>query len=314
MKSAVITGATSMIGVALVKECIKNNVKVLAIVRKNSKHRNRIPKSEFVKVCEAGLEELEQIFEAEYYDVFYHLAWTGTSKSERDNPIIQEKNIAYTLQAVELAHRLGCKKFVGAGSQAEYGKVDGVILPEMRVAPVLAYGVAKYAAGKFSEKLCREYSMIHVWARIFSVYGCLDNERTMLNYAIDCFKENGIPKFSAATQMWDYLYEEDAGKIFYLLGKCVEKSKVYCVANGNARPLKEYILELQNAWGNAKCEFASENSDEVIGLQADITELIDDIGYTPATEFCDGIKKVVEYKKMQKSAGINNGMTLLENI
>lgn len=300
MRRVVITGATSMIGVALIKECIKNGITVLAITRKNSGHMNRLPQSQLLRVYECDISQLERISLEEEYDVFYHLAWTGTSKSERDNPIIQEKNIAYTLQAVELAHRLGCKKFIGAGSQAEYGKVDGVILPGTRVAPVIAYGVAKYAAGKFSEKLCREYSMIHVWTRIFSVYGCLDNEGTMLNYAIDCFEQNEMAKFSAATQMWDYLYEEDAGKIFYLLGKCVAKSKVYCVANGNARPLKEYILELQNAWGNAKCEFASENSDEVIGLQADITELIDDIGYTPATEFCDGIKKVVEYKKCKR--------------
>ena len=42
----VVTGATSMIGVALIKECIKNSDQVLAIVRKGTKRLNRLPKSD----------------------------------------------------------------------------------------------------------------------------------------------------------------------------------------------------------------------------------------------------------------------------
>ena len=43
MKRVVVTGATSMIGVALIKECIKNGVEVLAIVRRQSVNLNRLP-------------------------------------------------------------------------------------------------------------------------------------------------------------------------------------------------------------------------------------------------------------------------------
>lgn len=37
MKKIVITGATSMIGIALIEQCIKKNIEVLAIVRKKLK-------------------------------------------------------------------------------------------------------------------------------------------------------------------------------------------------------------------------------------------------------------------------------------
>lgn len=298
MESAVITGATSMIGIALMNECVKNQVRVLAIVRKNSKHRKYLPKSELITVYEAELEELEQISDIGQYEVFYHLAWAGTNKAGREDVQIQTINIESTISAVRLAHRLGCRKFIGAGSQAEYGQVNGIISPQTNVAPITAYGIAKYAAGKLSEELCIQYGIIHVWARVFSVYGSLDNEETMLNYAMKCFRKHETAHFSAATQMWDYLYEEDAGRVFFLLGEYIEDSKIYCVANGNARPLREYIMELKKIWGeDAKCEFAIQDKKSSIGLQADISDLTHDIHYVPSTTFETGISKVIKIKK-----------------
>lgn len=298
MDRVVISGATSMIGVALIKECIKNRIEVFAIVRKNSVHIGRLPKSELIKVYECELDQLQDIECNKSYDVFYHLAWEGTNKKDRSNAVVQEKNIAYTLQATKLAYRLGCRKFIGAGSQAEYGQVNGVISPQTNVVPITAYGIAKYAAGKLSEKLCMQYGIIHVWARVFSVYGSLDNEETMLNYAMRCFRKHEVAQFSAATQMWDYLYEEDAGRVFFLLGEYIEDSKIYCVANGNARPLREYIMELKKIWGeDAKCEFAIQDKKSSIGLQADISDLTHDIHYVPSTTFETGISKVIKIKK-----------------
>ena len=118
MKRIVVTGATSMIGIALIEECIKNDVEVLAIIRKNSNRLYRLPQSELLHIVECDLDELETISSEKSYDVFYHLAWAYTSKEYRDDPILQEKNIRYTLDAVNLAKKLGCGKFVGAGYTA----------------------------------------------------------------------------------------------------------------------------------------------------------------------------------------------------
>lgn len=289
-----------MIGIALINECIKNNVEVLAIVRRQSTHLCRLPESDLVKIFECNLNELHTITDVKKkYDVFYHFAWDHTSKENRDNPILQEYNIKYTLDAVMLAKRLGCHKFIGAGSQAEYGRVDSIITPDTDVKPVISYGIAKYAAGELSGKLCRQQGMIHIWGRVFSVYGRYDNEGTMLVYAIDQFLKGETAKFSSATQLWDYLHEDDAGKIFYLIGQCIENDQVYCIASGRSKPLKDFILELKDIFGSAaKCEFA-EKTDEgsLISLQADIRTLIEDIEFTPQTMFRKGIEDMVQYRK-----------------
>lgn len=311
MKRVVITGATSMLGIALIKECIKNDIKVLAIVRRQSANLSRLPKSALIEVCECGLEELESVAARDKeYDVFYHFAWDYTSKATRDNPSLQERNIKYTMDAVDAAKRLGCSKFIGAGSQAEYGKVDALITADTPTAPVISYGIAKYAAGKLSEKLCTEYGMIHIWGRVFSVYGRYDNAGTMLSYAIEQFMKKEPARFSTATQPWDYLHEDDAGKIFYLLGEKIQENRVYRVASGKTRILKEYILELKRLFGqDAVCCFASETESlGNLGLQVDIGDLVEDIGYEPMISFEEGVLDMIKYRKQTFIGGYKNNL------
>lgn len=316
LKKAVITGATSMIGVAVIRECIKYNIEVLAIVQRGSKKIGRIPDSPLIKICECNLEELHRLFgeqgagevaeevagenaAGEGYDVFYHLAWGFTGKQTRDNPVLQAQNIQYTMDAVELARRLGCQKFIGAGSQAEYGIVHEVIDSRTKAAPVSAYGISKHAAGLLTAKLCAQYQMTHIWGRIFSVYGCNDSEETMLSYAVNRFLRQEKAQFSAATQYWDYLFEEDAGKILYLLGERAQRSGCYRIASGQSRPLKEFILELRDLFpGNPECAFDKDtDTGHLVSLQVDIEDLVREIGFCPEVTFGDGIKRVIMYWK-----------------
>ena len=295
MKRIIITGATSMLGVALIEECVAHGIEVVALVRRNSSKTTVLPSSPFVTVIEADLNDLKSIAYEKSCDVFYHFAWAATSKETRDDPQSHLKNVQYTLDAVELARRVGCKVFVGAGSQAEYGIYNGKLAPDTRVDPLSSYGIAKYGAGKFSQKLCDQYGMSHIWTRIFSVYGEHDSENTMIQYALRQFRAGKPAQFSAATQQWNYLYEADAGKIFYLLGEKNVPSGTYCVASEDTRPLKDFILEMQQVYGNdAQCIFAPPSNEKMVSLDPDITSLVEAIGWRPQTSFAEGIRKIIE--------------------
>jgi nucleoside-diphosphate-sugar epimerase len=123
MKKIVITGATGMIGSAIIRQALENDIEVLCIVRKDTNRFGNIPKSEKIKILFADLSEYAFLDTSEKYDVFFHLAWDKTFGTSRDDVDIQLQNIQFTLDAVRLAQRLGCSVFVGAGSQAEYGVV-----------------------------------------------------------------------------------------------------------------------------------------------------------------------------------------------
>ena len=309
MKAVIVTGATSMLGIATVQECVKNSIRVIALSRINSRRKKYLPQSELLSLIECDLSELNRIeLPKEDYDVFYHFGWGFTDRSTRDDPILQSKNIGYTLDAVQMAHKYGCKKFLGAGSQAEYGFHNEKIAEDTPVTPEVCYGYAKYAAGKLAEKLCDELGIICIWTRTFSVYGRYDSENTMIPYALRQYRKGEIAQFSSGMQMWDFLFEEDAGKYFFLLGEKADRSIVVNVASGVAKPLKEYIGEMADVLnaGNKGKPFRYElgKKEEGIspkGIYPDVNRLREVTGYVPQVGFAEGIRKIQKFEAEEKN-------------
>lgn len=297
MKKIIVTGATSMIGTALIESAVKKGTEVYALVRPNTNRGDRIISSDLVRIVSGTLENIHEVQGIPLdCDVFYHFAWAGTEKSQRDDPVIQARNIHYTLEAVKLANKCGCKKFIGAGSQAEYGPTQGVIDSNTRFAPTTSYGATKFAAGLLSRKMCEKLGIIHIWGRIFSVYGPHDNEGTMLCYAIDKFSKREKASFSSATQMWNYLFESDAGEIFYQIGNKIDENSVYRIANRKSQPLRRYIESISQVMGAEDlCAFAkAEDKSQAYGIETCDDMLFNDIDYEPQITFEEGIKRMIE--------------------
>ena len=137
-----ITGATSMLGVATIKICVLNNISVLAFVRKDSSRIKRLPLSPLVKIIECDLTQMKEFEDNSLSaDVFIHFGWAFTDKTGRNDVLKQLENVQYTIDAVHLAKRLGCRKFIGAGSQAEYGTPNVRLKADTPVNPLISYGV-----------------------------------------------------------------------------------------------------------------------------------------------------------------------------
>lgn len=295
MKKVVLTGATSMIGISLIEECLIHNCKVIALCRCNSQNLSRLPESENVQVVNCGLDKLQDLGEAAIgsCDVFYHIAWTDTDKTGRLNPRLQDRNVGYTLDAVELAYRLGCKKFVGIGSQAEYGiHVDSQTGPDSPVMPQIAYGVSKYAAGKLGAIRARQLGIDFFWIRVFSVYGPNDMPGTLVRSTLEKMLCHEHCAFTQGSHQWDYLYSRDAGKALYLIGERAVGSKVYCLGSGQGRPLREYIETMRDIAAPGMELRLGEMpypAGGCMSICADISSLSRDTGWEPKTDFKDGI-------------------------
>lgn len=302
MKKIIITGPTGSIGLALIKQCIQNNIQVTAVCRPGSGRIQRIPEDERVQVVECPLNRLADLEEQldSGYDVFYHFGWDGTFGNSRNNMQGQLTNIQYTLDAVELADKLKCRAFIGAGSQAEYGRVEGLLSAATPVNPENGYGIAKLCAGQMSRILCRQKNIRHIWTRILSIYGPGDGEATMVMSTIGKLLKGEVPDFTKSEQMWDYLYSEDAAKALFLLGDKGQDGKTYCIGSGQAKPLREYIEIIRDsinpgaALGIGNIPYSDK---QVMYLCADIQELKNDTGFTVDYTFEDGVKKTIEWYK-----------------
>ena len=296
MKKIVITGATGMIGSSLAKCALDQNMEVLCIVRKDSSRLGNLPKSERLKVIFSGQEDYAHLDILESYDVFYHLAWDKTFGASRDDTDTQTANIRYTLDAVRLAKRLGCKKFIGAGSQAEYGLVSEPLKSEMRVNPESGYGVAKYTAGKLSRLLCSQLDMQFNWVRILSTYGPADSAHTLIMYTIHELLSGRSPEFTKCEQIWDYLYCDDAARAFLAVGEKGIDGKTYPLGSGNGRKLSEYLEIIRDIIApDIPLQFGKKDyyPHQPMYLCADISDLTNDTGWKPEISFEEGINTMI---------------------
>lgn len=300
MKRVIITGPTGAIGIALIQELLKHDIPVTAVCHRGSKRISRLPVSEQLTVVECNLDELSGLPDMlEYnYDVFYHLAWACTTGDSRNNIQAQLQNLQYTMDAVETARDLGCKRFVGAGSQAEYGRYEGMLNAGTPVFPENAYGMAKLAAGQMSRIRCEQLGMEHIWTRVLSVYGPYDGEGTLIISLIRQLLRGESPKCTKGEQIWDYIYAKDAGRAFYLLGDRGQNGRVYCIGSGKGRLLAEYMKEVRNRInpklhiGFGKIPYGDK---QVMHLCADITELQNDTGFTIQYSFEQGIQETIDW-------------------
>lgn len=299
----VITGATSTIGVAIINEAIDRGIEVLAVCNVNSNKMTRLPKSELVCVIESDISDYDNLFTEsstkENYDAFFHLAWLSSINNEqRDQCYPQAKNVLYALDAVNLAERLGCKVFVGSGSQAEYGRTDKVLTEELSPQPESAYGMAKLCAGQMTRMLCKNKGIRHIWPRILSVYGpCCDNH-TVVQYTIKSLCEGKKPALSGGDQIWDFLYSKDIACAMLALAEFGKDGEIYCVGSGHAEPLKNYLYKIRDVI-NPDLELGlgeiPYNDKTVMHLEADISKLKLDTGFSPQYSFDQGIRETVNW-------------------
>ena len=297
-KRICITGAGGMIGTALTDYALRQGDDVLALVRPGG--RCDFPAHAHLQVKPCALSELSGFADDMPCDAFVHLGWASTYGGARDDVASQIQNIAYTADAVSLAHRLGCKVFLFAGSQAEYGLCSEPLRGDTPPFPRTGYGIAKLAAGRLSALQSGQLGMRHVHARILSVYGAKDRPQTLVSTCIDRMSRGEAPQLSECTQIWDFLHVHDAARALYLLLRSGRDGAIYPVGSGQARPLRDYVLEIQRATGCKRTpQFGARPlaPDAVRYLCADLSELTKDTGFVPELSFRDGIAQILRERK-----------------
>lgn len=94
--------------------------------------------------------------------MFFHFGWANTAASMRDNISIQNPNVMHACDVVEIAKRLGCHTFIGAGSQAEFGKHNETLCEKTLCTPETAYGIIKLSACYATELVCKQNGIKHM--------------------------------------------------------------------------------------------------------------------------------------------------------
>lgn len=250
MNTYIVTGATSFIGLSVCRILLEESNIVYAICRKNSVNLSKLLLHKNLKIIYSNFEEIDSIIsQIPKADVFINLAWAGTKHLERNNVDIHSENVNNTLNAIKVAHKIGCKLFVEAGSQAEYGFIPEHIKETSICKPETEYGKAKLKIRILGEQISLELGMKYLHLRIFSVFGENDHPWTMMMSVLNKMINNEVINLSSCTQSWNYLYVEDAAKQInllcrYALANDDYVAEVFHVASEDTRLLKSFIQEM----------------------------------------------------------------------
>ena len=305
MRNVVITGPTGAIGTAIIEACREEGISVYAVVRKDSKRRNNIPVSDLVTVVECEMDQIQSLPEKiqTSCDAWFHLAWKGTTGAGRNDYYLQNENVKNTLESVETAKKMGCKIFIGAGSQAEYGRVEGVLRADTPTFPETGYGMAKLCAGFMSRARAKELGILHTWVRILSVYGKNDGDGSLIMTLIHELSRGGEPEVTKGEQIWDYLNSKDAARAMLLIAKnglereTVVDGKTYVLGSGTPRPLAEYMKDVRDVVapdGKIGIGKRPYPPNPVMHLEADVTPLQKDLGWSAREDFRNGIREIFQ--------------------
>lgn len=305
MKKVIVTGANGFVGTWLVKELVSRDIKVIAVVRENAKNLEQIKNISGVEIVYNNLININDLVNKisnRDFDVFFHLAWSGSTGADRGNYKLQLKNVEYTVDAVNVAAILGCKKFVGAGTLAEYDCNAYIPLDGSTPNAVNCYGSAKIAAHYMSKAECNRLGVEHVWGYLSNTYGIGNRTQNFVNFASKTMITGKPADFTAGEQPYDFVYVSDTAKGLYYIGENGKNNHAYYIGSTHPTKLKKFIYKIRDAVDSEiKLNLGAVpfNGVELPASVFDCSKLVEHTGYEPEVSFEEGIKKTVEWLKIE---------------
>lgn len=294
----VVTGATSFLGRELVSRLMQDGHEVVAVCRPQSSSLADIPLG--VEVVLADMSDYGGLYrDVPEADVWVNLAWEGTGHDGRNQEEVQQANVIHTIAAMFGADKMGCRLFVEAGSQAEYGTVLTPISEQTPCNPFSAYGKAKLETFQRLSELSAQLGIKYLHLRIFSLYGETDHPWTLVMSSLDKMLRNEAIDLSPCTQQWNFLYVKDATRQVvtlcdYALSRQDFRSEVFNIASDDSRPLKEFVERMKELAGSkSPLNYGAITPQNVVSLLPDMTKTRNVVGTLSEYSFDNVITSIL---------------------
>ena len=278
------------------------------------------PKHRFIKLDLADREGMEKLFKEEKFDAVMHLAAQAGVRYSLENPYVYiQSNVVGFLNILEGCRNHGVKNLSYASSSSVYGLNES---QPFKTTDTTEHQVSLYAATKkSSEMMAHTYAHLYdiqtTGLRFFTVYGPWGRpDMAPMLFADAILNGRAIKVFNNGKMSRDFTYIDDIvdGIIKVIDNPATPNAnwnakepeissssapyRLYNIGNNAPLPLMTFIETIEDALGKkAEKNFMPMQDGDVVSTYADVTGLMRDFGYKPATDLKEGIEKFVSWYK-----------------
>ena len=275
-------------------------------------------KYRFIKLNLEDKAAMERLFDVEKFDAVCNLAAQAGVRYSLTNPQAYiDSNIIGFMNILECCRHYSVKNLSYASSSSVYGLNEE--LP-FSTDHNVDHPISLYAASKKSNELmAHTYSHLFDIAttglRFFTVYGPWGRpDMALFLFTKAALEGKTIDVFNHGEMYRDFTYIDDivegikrvidnpAKKDLTWNGKEGRVStssapyKVYNIGNNNPVKLMDFITAIENKLGKKiQKNFLPLQAGDVPATYADVSDLVEDLGYKPATSIQEGIDKFVDW-------------------
>lgn len=233
-------------------------------------------------------------------DVVVHLAALHYIPYCNDNPEATfDVNVMGTRALLEAAQGCNPEKVVFASSAAVYPPREGPNHEDSELGPMDIYGRTKVVGEDYMEAWARDTGISTTAARLFNIYGPNETNPHLVPAILDQVEagERTI-ELGNLTPKRDFIHVSDVARaITTMVTDADTEYEVYNVGSGDSKSVKEVVDIVAEALGEdieiAQDEDRVRESDRP-DLEADITKIERDLGWSPEVEFVEGVATLLE--------------------
>jgi nucleoside-diphosphate-sugar epimerase len=303
-----ITGAAGFVGAAVVNQAVSAGHQVVASVRPNSRMDRLVtilPSIALIKVDLRDLDKVTVVMRRHRPDVIVHAAWSGVNNKSRNDRAQITDNVQASCNLIDAGVAAGVSKFVGLGSQGEYGLLSGKISESDLPVPTSLYGAAKLAVLHLTRQIAAQSDMSFAWLRLFSTFGPRDNPHWLIPSLIETMLNGTRPKTSLGVQQWDYLFIDDVARGIVAAAVASDARGVFNLGSGQPvtiRSIVEQIRDLVNPGLELVFGDIEYRPDQIWHMEADISRLTAATGWRPSVELSSSLQTTIAWHRSVRLA------------
>lgn len=262
-------------------------------------------------LIEGNICDLDQCISAvEGVDVVLHQAALGSVPRSIDDPVTSfNTNVTGFLNVLDAVRRAGEPRLVYASSSSVYGDEPNLPKREERIGkPLSPYAASKYIDEVLAEVFCRSYAMGAVGLRYFNVFGRRQDPdgpyaAVIPKWIAALLAKQPVAIYGDGETSRDFCFIDNtvqANLRAALIGKNAGH-RVYNVALGGRATLNDVFHAIRDGLNMMDCHcdqspnYADFRAGDVRHSQADVSNIVDDIGFVPQISLAEGMKQTIAW-------------------